>query len=243
MGIGSYSSHCRGQAGAGGPPSRRPRRRRRRPRAGRRSSATCSLLDTMRLLARAGCAFPHLVVQRREGVLGGAPTARGDVASPVVRGSDLLGRTARRVPSGQLEVTVALRQLVQHLLPMRTRRLPATKHPSTSQVQGNIFPPNPGPFAHRCTTGMGEWQDCALLSTSRGVTVGESIFATLHTNAGPIRIELFPNHAPKTVANFVGLAEGTQAVHRSAHRRPGVGPVLRRRDLPPRHRQLHDPGR
>jgi peptidyl-prolyl cis-trans isomerase A (cyclophilin A) len=40
--------------------------------------------------------------------------------------------------------------------------------------------------------------------------VGESIFATLHTTAGPIRIELFPNHAPKTVANFVGLAEGTK---------------------------------
>ncbi len=34
--------------------------------------------------------------------------------------------------------------------------------------------------------------------------------AVLHTNAGPIRIELFDNHAPKTVRNFVGLAEGTQ---------------------------------
>ncbi|NAZ82834.1 peptidylprolyl isomerase [Kineococcus sp. R8] len=33
--------------------------------------------------------------------------------------------------------------------------------------------------------------------------------ATLHTNHGDIRIELFENHAPKTVANFVGLAEGT----------------------------------
>jgi peptidyl-prolyl cis-trans isomerase A (cyclophilin A) len=36
------------------------------------------------------------------------------------------------------------------------------------------------------------------------------LFATLHTNRGDIRIELFPNHAPKTVANFVGLAEGTR---------------------------------
>ena len=34
--------------------------------------------------------------------------------------------------------------------------------------------------------------------------------ATLHTNHGDIRLELFPNHAPKTVANFVGLAEGTK---------------------------------
>ncbi|WP_353508204.1 peptidylprolyl isomerase [Intrasporangium sp.] len=32
--------------------------------------------------------------------------------------------------------------------------------------------------------------------------------ATLHTNYGDIVAELFPNHAPKTVANFVGLAKG-----------------------------------
>ncbi len=32
--------------------------------------------------------------------------------------------------------------------------------------------------------------------------------ATLHTNLGDITIELFPNQAPKTVANFVELATG-----------------------------------
>ena len=32
--------------------------------------------------------------------------------------------------------------------------------------------------------------------------------ATLHTSLGDIVIELFPNHAPKTVANFVELATG-----------------------------------
>jgi peptidyl-prolyl cis-trans isomerase A (cyclophilin A) len=32
----------------------------------------------------------------------------------------------------------------------------------------------------------------------------------LKTNRGDIVIHLFDNHAPKTVANFVGLAEGTQ---------------------------------
>ncbi|MCA5894120.1 peptidylprolyl isomerase [Isoptericola sp. NEAU-Y5] len=36
------------------------------------------------------------------------------------------------------------------------------------------------------------------------------MFATLHTTAGDIRIELLPNHAPKTVDNFVGLAKGTK---------------------------------
>jgi len=34
--------------------------------------------------------------------------------------------------------------------------------------------------------------------------------ATLHTNRGDIVVELFPNHAPATVENFVGLAEGTK---------------------------------
>lgn len=32
--------------------------------------------------------------------------------------------------------------------------------------------------------------------------------ATLHTNHGDIVVELYPNHAPKTVANFVELATG-----------------------------------
>jgi peptidyl-prolyl cis-trans isomerase A (cyclophilin A) len=35
-------------------------------------------------------------------------------------------------------------------------------------------------------------------------------YATLHTTQGDIRIELFANHAPKTVRNFVGLADGSQ---------------------------------
>ncbi|SDQ22928.1 peptidylprolyl isomerase [Quadrisphaera sp. DSM 44207] len=34
--------------------------------------------------------------------------------------------------------------------------------------------------------------------------------ATLHTNHGDIRVRLFPDHAPKTVRNFTGLATGAQ---------------------------------
>jgi len=34
--------------------------------------------------------------------------------------------------------------------------------------------------------------------------------ATLHTSAGDIRINLFTDHAPKTVRNFVELAQGTK---------------------------------
>ena len=35
-----------------------------------------------------------------------------------------------------------------------------------------------------------------------------SQYAILHTNVGDIRIELYPDHAPKTVRNFTELAEG-----------------------------------
>jgi peptidyl-prolyl cis-trans isomerase A (cyclophilin A) len=38
--------------------------------------------------------------------------------------------------------------------------------------------------------------------------VAEELYATLHTSMGEIEVQLFPNHAPKTVDNFVGLAEG-----------------------------------
>ncbi|MFF7637181.1 peptidylprolyl isomerase [Kitasatospora sp. NPDC008050] len=38
--------------------------------------------------------------------------------------------------------------------------------------------------------------------------MAEELFATLKTNHGDIVVKLFPNHAPKTVANFVELAEG-----------------------------------
>ena len=34
-------------------------------------------------------------------------------------------------------------------------------------------------------------------------------YATFHTTSGDIVVQLFPNHAPKTVRNFVGLADGT----------------------------------
>jgi peptidyl-prolyl cis-trans isomerase A (cyclophilin A) len=40
--------------------------------------------------------------------------------------------------------------------------------------------------------------------------VAEELYATLTTTLGDIRIKLFPDHAPKTVANFTELAEGTR---------------------------------
>jgi peptidyl-prolyl cis-trans isomerase A (cyclophilin A) len=38
-----------------------------------------------------------------------------------------------------------------------------------------------------------------------------TLTATLRTSSGTIKVRLFPDHAPKTVRNFVELAEGTRA--------------------------------
>jgi peptidyl-prolyl cis-trans isomerase A (cyclophilin A) len=38
--------------------------------------------------------------------------------------------------------------------------------------------------------------------------VADELYATLNTNHGDIRLRLLPDHAPKTVRNFVELAEG-----------------------------------
>ena len=51
--------------------------------------------------------------------------------------------------------------------------------------------------------------------------MAEQLYATLKTNHGDIGIRLLPNHAPKTVKNFVELAEGTREW---THPRPARSP-------------------
>ncbi|MDP9826322.1 peptidylprolyl isomerase [Kineosporia succinea] len=46
--------------------------------------------------------------------------------------------------------------------------------------------------------------------------------ADILTNHGVIRVQLFPNHAPKTVRNFVELAEGTQEQNQGKNFYDGV---------------------
>ncbi len=48
--------------------------------------------------------------------------------------------------------------------------------------------------------------------------MAEQLFATLRTNHGEIVIRLLPDHAPKTVKNFVELAEGSRE-----WKHPGTG--------------------
>ena len=49
--------------------------------------------------------------------------------------------------------------------------------------------------------------------------------ATIHTNHGDIVVNLFGDHAPRTVKNFVGLADGSQAWTDPATGKPGEGPL------------------
>ncbi|WP_460775361.1 peptidylprolyl isomerase [Microbacterium sp. GXF7504] len=49
--------------------------------------------------------------------------------------------------------------------------------------------------------------------------------ATIHTNHGDVVVNLFGDHAPRTVQNFVGLADGTGSWTDPATGKPGEGPL------------------
>ncbi|MBB5871137.1 peptidyl-prolyl cis-trans isomerase A (cyclophilin A) [Allocatelliglobosispora scoriae] len=65
--------------------------------------------------------------------------------------------------------------------------------------------------------------------------MADARYATLHTSLGPIRLELFGNHAPKTVANFVDLAEGNKEYKDPRNGETGKGPYY---DGTPFHRVI-----
>jgi peptidyl-prolyl cis-trans isomerase A (cyclophilin A) len=60
----------------------------------------------------------------------------------------------------------------------------------------------------RVTRSVADQAAPAARYTSREAGLVADTHATLRTNRGDIRITLFPDHAPKTVDNFVGLATG-----------------------------------
>jgi peptidyl-prolyl cis-trans isomerase A (cyclophilin A) len=49
-----------------------------------------------------------------------------------------------------------------------------------------------------------------LPAQDRKVLVAEQTFAVIHTSMGDITVQLFPDHAPATVKNFIDLAQGTR---------------------------------
>jgi peptidyl-prolyl cis-trans isomerase A (cyclophilin A) len=58
--------------------------------------------------------------------------------------------------------------------------------------------------------GLRERIGAEKLTRKNRKAVMSDLKATLKTNRGDIVIDLFPDHAPKTVENFTGLAEGTK---------------------------------
>ena len=48
--------------------------------------------------------------------------------------------------------------------------------------------------------------------------------ATIHTNRGDIVVELYGNHAPETVQNFVGLADGSKEYSQANAKGEKTGP-------------------
>lgn len=63
-----------------------------------------------------------------------------------------------------------------------------------------------------------------MFTDEKGITVAEEVIATLHTNKGDIVVTLFPDHAPKTVRNFIELAEGGRDYVDPKTRQKGEGP-------------------
>jgi peptidyl-prolyl cis-trans isomerase A (cyclophilin A) len=57
-------------------------------------------------------------------------------------------------------------------------------------------------------SGHGAWEYRGVTDDNGRQIVAEQLYATLKTNNGDIEIRLFPDHAPKTVKNFVELAKG-----------------------------------
>ncbi len=51
--------------------------------------------------------------------------------------------------------------------------------------------------------------------------------ATLHTNHGDIVVNLFGDHAPRTVQNFIGLSDGSGSWTDPATGKPGEGPLYK----------------
>jgi cyclophilin family peptidyl-prolyl cis-trans isomerase len=68
-------------------------------------------------------------------------------------------------------------------------------------------------------------------------TPGEHPTATIHTTAGDMKCELFPDKAPKATANFIGLATGKKdwtdpATGKTVHHRPLYDNVIFHRVIP-----------
>lgn len=89
-------------------------------------------------------------------------------------------------------------------------RIPATR-PRPEATRPDFCKPDARIFAQRWQPGAAPPRPCEDRGVKEGngrQIVAEQLYATLKTNQGDIEIRLLPNHAPKTVRNFVELAQG-----------------------------------
>jgi cyclophilin family peptidyl-prolyl cis-trans isomerase len=87
---------------------------------------------------------------------------------------------------------------------------------------------------------------CSFSLLAAGQTAPAQTRAILHTTAGDMKCELFPDKTPKTVASFVGLAQGTKdwkdpATGRVVHGKPLYDGVIFHRVIPQFMIQTGDP--
>lgn len=65
-------------------------------------------------------------------------------------------------------------------------------------------------FAQAGKTSTGAKKTGAATKPRTPATASNNPAAVIHTTAGDLKCELFPDKAPKAVANFIGLAQGTK---------------------------------
>ena len=92
---------------------------------------------------------------------------------------------------------------------------PPEPPPTPKPPEPAAKPPEPTPPAE--LTG---WQKAAM--------EGKDLYATLDTSEGTVVVKLFSKDAPKTVANFVGLASGEKEWKDPAHPADDEAPAVRR---------------
>ena len=86
--------------------------------------------------------------------------------------------------------------------PGHTDELRGNRRLSSTMPRIAVARPRPG------ATGPLFWKDRVPPEDERRHIVAEQLYATLKTSHGDIELRLLPNHAPRTVRNFVELARG-----------------------------------
>src|SRR4051812_22718094 len=87
------------------------------------------------------------------------------------------------------------------------RRAPPARTDSTVFTAPD-FPISASVDGRQATSDVGRARIGAAQEDNGRHIVAEQLYATLKTNSGDIEVRLLPNHAPKTVRNFVELATG-----------------------------------